>query len=389
MRTEETAAALRRLDALAVSEFRDNAAIYEDEERAPLETLRKIHEIGLLHATPSRRHGGLDGSLLGDDPGLFVTALRTLCHGDAAAGHCYQLHNHAAWLIDALGTPRQIEEVLRPLTARFGLLAFVGSEPGRASNRDPMQTRARRVDGGWLVNGVKNFVTNGTIADLIVVSVGVDGVPETADPSQRHLSIMVEHDAEGVTWDDSWYRPNGMRSARSPLLKLEDVFIPDARVVGEEPGVMPRGRWHGRFHLGFAANYLGSAEGLCGWYLEYTRTRGRTKDPIVQLRTGEMRLKLDAASALFEAAILSWQNRPVVEAELISMSAKVNAAKAAFEISHIVLHAAGAQAQFEDKPLGRFLRNLEMHVVHTGHDRTAQILGQAALGEPFDSTLLR
>ena len=71
------------------------------------------------------------------------------------------------------------------------------------------------------------------------------------------------------------------------------------------------------------------------------------------------------------------------------MSAKSAAAHAAFKLTQAVIHACGATAQFDEHPLGRYVRDLETHVLHAGHDRTAQILGQADLGEVFDSTLQR
>ncbi|MNE56338.1 hypothetical protein D3C80_1512380 [compost metagenome] len=71
------------------------------------------------------------------------------------------------------------------------------------------------------------------------------------------------------------------------------------------------------------------------------------------------------------------------------MSAKSTAARAAFNALQSVLLSAGATAQFDEHPLGRTARNIETFVVHAGHDRTAQIIGQSLLGTAFDSTLQR
>lgn len=121
----------------------------------------------------------------------------------------------------------------------------------------------------------KNFVTNGTIADLILTSVALEGVEGYLD----NLQIMlIRPDMPGVTWDDAWYQPHGMRGARSPIMRLENVFVPDNHLLGE-PGAFARQRWQGRFHLGFAANYLGTSEGLFEWYLEYQRGRNKGSDP--------------------------------------------------------------------------------------------------------------
>ncbi len=381
LQLEERAATLEQK---AVKDFRARAI--RDEERGlfPIENLREIHDLGLLHVTAEPESGGYGGHLLGQRPSLFLDLLRRVSRGDGATAHCYQLHNHSLWALEAVGTPEQVERFVLPITSRFGLTASVGSEPGRV-NMYEMKTKAKKVDGGWIVNGVKNFVTNGEFADLVIAVVAKEGEP---DPIKNHMMVILEPGMEGQTWDDAWYRPNGMKNARSPLLTLNDVFVPDSHVLGE-PGTYPKQRWQGRYHLGFAANYLGSAEGLFDWFVEYIAARGRASNPLIQLRTGEMRMQIDAARALFDKAIYSWEEGKITDAELISMSAKTNAAHAAISVARGVLYSAGASAQFEEHPFGYFVRNIEMHCVHAGHDRTAQIIGQAALGEQFDSTLQR
>lgn len=373
-----------QLRELVATEFRERGAQAEQQGIVPLDNLKALHELGLWHASASTARGGLGGALTGEDPGRFLKLLRIVCGGDSPTGHCFQLHNHALWQLEAISTPEQIERFLKPNLEKFSVFAAVGSEPGRV-NMYEMKTRARKVDGGWLINGVKNFVTNGTVADIIITSVALEGAENYFDNLQM---MLIEPGMEGVSFDDDWYRPHGMRTARSPIMKLDNVFVPDIHALGE-PGAFARQRWQGRFHLGFAANYLGSIEGIYEWFLGYMRDRKKGGDAVTQLRAGEMRIVLDGAAALFEKAIDAWQHAPVVDAELLSISAKSAAARAAFNVVQQILYTAGATAQFEEHPLGRSIRNLETHVVHAGHDRTAQILGQAALGATFDSTLQR
>jgi len=365
-------------------EIREEGARADREGIAPKASLQALHAKGLLHVTHSAALGGPDGSLKGTQPELFLNMLRTICRADSATGHCFQLHNHALWQLEAVGTPEQIELFVKPALEKFSIFSAVGSEPGRI-NMYEMKTRATRVDGGWLVNGVKNFVTNGTIADLIITSVALDGVEGYLDNLQM---MLITPDMPGVSWDDAWYQPHGMRGARSPIMHLNNVFVPDSHLLGE-PGAFARQRWQGRFHLGFAANYLGTTEGLFDWYLDYQRGRNKGNDPYTQLRVGEVKMQMDAAAAMFDSAVQGWRSADVVQAELRSMSAKSTAARTAFNTLQSVLYSAGATAQFEEHPLGRTARNIETFVVHAGHDRTAQIIGQAQLGATFDSTLQR
>lgn len=373
-----------QLRELVTTEFRQRGAEAEQQGVVPLNNLKALHDLGLWHASASIARGGLGGALTGEDPGLFLKLLRIVCGGDSPTGHCFQLHNHALWQLETISTPEQIERFLKPNLEKFSVFAAVGSEPGRI-NMYEMKTRAKKVDGGWLINGVKNFVTNGTVADIIITSVALEGAENYFDNLQM---MLIEPTMEGVSFDDDWYRPHGMRTARSPIMKLENVFVPDIHALGE-PGAFARQRWQGRFHLGFAANYLGSIEGLYHWFLGYMRDRKKSSDAVTQLRAGEMKIILDGAAALFEKAVEAWQYETVVDAELLSISAKSAAARAAFTIVQQILYTAGATAQFEEHPLGRSIRNLETHVVHAGHDKTAQILGQAVFGATFDSTLQR
>lgn len=365
-------------------DIREEGARADLEGYAPKASLQKLHDLGLLHVTHSQAFGGPDGSLYGQQPELFLNMLRTICRADSSTGHCFQLHNHALWQLETVGTAEQHELFLKPALAKCSVFSAVGSEPGRI-NMYEMKTRAARVDGGWLVNGVKNFVTNGTIADLIITSVALEGVEGYMDNLQM---MLITPDMPGVTFDDAWYQPHGMRAARSPIMRLENVFVPDNRLLGE-PGTFAKERWQGRFHLGFAANYLGTTEGLFDWFVDYQRSRNKAADPYSQLRVGEVKMKIDAAAALFDRAVGTWANGDVVQSELASMGAKSTAARAAFEALQTVLLSAGATAQFADQPLGRIARNIETFVVHAGHDRTAQIIGQSLLGAAFDSTLQR
>ena len=248
-----------------------------------------------------------------------------------------------------------------------------------------MNTTARKVDGGWVINGEKNYATNAAIGGFAIIFVALEG---SEDYNHNHQMIIIEPDMPGVSMDHTWYRPNGMRAAPSPIITLDDVFVTQDQFLGE-PGAYPRLRWQGKFHLGFTATYLGATEGMYDWYLDYIGKRGRGRDGVIQLRTGEMKIQLEAARALFHHAITCWKTKSVVEAELASMAAKSTAAHVAFELSHKIIHAAGSTALFDEFPLSRMLRDLETHVLHAGHDRTAQIIGQAELGESFDSTLQR
>ncbi len=375
---------MKALRQLAVTKFRERGRAYDVDCDMPLENIQELHEGGWLRNTLSRERGGRGSNLDTDDPATYLQAQRVIAQGCAGTAHCVQVTNHTAWCLEVLGTEDQKTRYLDPMLERPFLGAFVGSEAKR-KHMYMMNTTAKKVDGGFVVNGEKNYATNGAAMGFAIIFVALEG---SEDYNQNHQMIIIEPGMEGVTMDHTWYRPNGMRAAPSPIITLDNVFVTDKQFLGE-PGAYPRLRWQGKFHLGFAATYLGATEGMYDWYLDYARQRGRGRDGIVQMRTGEMKIQLEAARALFHHAITCWKTKPVVEAELASMAAKSTIAHVAFELSHKIIHAAGSTALFDEYPLSRALRDLETHVLHAGHDRTAQIIGQAEMGESFDSTLQR
>lgn len=375
---------LQELNQVVLTQFREREAAYHEAAAMPMENLQALWERGLLTATVKREHGGLGSNVMSDDPATFLQAMRTVARGSPGTAHCMQVQNHVAWAIDEIGTDKQRELFLAPMMKRMRLCSFVGSEAGR-KHMYVLKTTAKKVDGGYVVNGNKNYATNGYEDGCAIIFASVEG--ET-DYMKSHLMVIVEPGMEGLSINHDWYRPTGMRVCPSPEIYLNNVFIPHTHVLGE-PGAYPKGRWQGRFHLGFTANYLGTIEGAYAWVLNGLKERGRSKDPFVQMRVGEASTQIYGAQSAFEAAIASWRAGDVVAAELASMRAKSICAHAALSVSHTLLALAGSTALFDEYPLGRLIRDLNTHILHVGHDRTAQIVGCAELGEVFDSTLQR
>ncbi|MDX2484971.1 MAG: acyl-CoA dehydrogenase family protein [Pseudodonghicola sp.] len=376
---------MRALAKLAIDNFVPRGRDYDARSVMPKENIQDLHEGGWLTATLPKAMGGKGSNVDSDeDPSTFIQGLRMIARGCPGTAHCYQVTNHTAWAVNDLGTPEQKERFLAPMFERPFLGSFVGSEAKR-KHMYMMNTTAKRVEGGYIVRGEKNYATNGSDLGFAVIFAAIEGVDNYLD---NHLMVIIEPDMEGVSIDTSWYRPNGMRCADSPVITLNDVFVPDTHVLGQ-PGDYVRQRWQGKFHLGFTANYLGATEGMYQWYLDYVTGRGKGEAEMIQMRTGEMKIALDGAVSIFHDAIRAYRTRPIVEAELLAMSAKSIAADVAFELSHKIIHAAGSTALFDQFPLSRYLRDLETHVLHAGHDRTAQIIGQAELKQAFDSTLQR
>ncbi len=376
---------IQALSQKSTTEFRARAPEYDRTCSMPTKNIEDLFKAGFLTCAVTKETGGMGSNLDTEDPATYLQAIRVTARGCSSTAHCLQVNNHTAWIMDAMGTPYQKEKFVKPGFTRPYLASFVGSEPTRKHMYIMSTTAKPDGKGGYVVNGVKNYATNGPTMDYAIIFASVEGVN---DYQNNHLMTIIETKQPGVRVDNDWYRPLGMRAAASPIVHLDNVHVPKEHVLGE-PGSYPRMRWQGKYHLGFTANYLGTAEGMFEWYRDYATKKGKAKDPIIMMRTGEMKIALNAAQSLFHDAIRAWKTKSVVEAELLSMSAKYTAAHTAMNLSRSITEAAGSTALFEEFPLGRMIRDLQTHILHAGHDKTAQIMGQSQLGEEFDSTLQR
>jgi len=375
--------ALRRL---AQERFAPRERALHERAALPLENLKELHDGGWLRLTLPEALGGSNSHLGTDDPATYLQAIRTVARVSPGTAHCLQVHNHAIWTVLEAGTSKQHDLFLRPLQNRLSLFSFMGSEAGLQPGGSGFQTIATAQEGGLRVDGRKQYVTNGVERGYGIVFSSLAGIDGMA---ANHQMVIVEPGMPGVSQENGWYQPSGMRVAESPRICLDHVRIPDTHVLGK-PGEYIRGRWQGRFHLGFTANYLGMGEGILNWSLAWLRQfPERIADPFVQAHVGEVRVALQAAAASLDHAIGVWRSGDVLKAELASMAAKSSCAQAATLAAERLGRLTGSSALFDSHPLGRLIRDLQTHILHVGHDRTHQTIGAAALGQTFDSTRQR
>lgn len=177
----------------------------------------------------------------------------------------------------------------------------------------------------------------------------------------------------------------GMRAAVSPTLALRDCFVPDSHVLGP-PGNSVAQRWQAKCHLGFAAQYLGAAVGIFDALQEYLPQRGTTSDPYTQLHIGEIRVGIESARWMIYRSAWLWTQGNDPAAELYAMEAKHRSIDNAVQVMDRASQIAGSSAFLDDSRLARTLRDLRFHTLHEHLDRTASTIGQAYLGEDFDTT---
>jgi alkylation response protein AidB-like acyl-CoA dehydrogenase len=359
------------------------AAQHDREYSMPVETLSALHKAKLLAISTPKRLGGMETGMVNCvEPLAFLLVIEELARVDMSAAHCFQVHSHSSQLLASTGTEQQQDRWFAPVMKDGGIISWTGGEPGRtARGQYSMISEAQRKNGGYVLNGIKQYGTNASIGAWNIVSVSLPDLPE----KDGFLMVLIPRGAKGFEVDESWWRPTGMRACVSPKIALKDLYIPDEDVL-QKPGFYPGSKLGARWHLGFSASHLGASQGLLDFVLEYLPKRGTTGNPHSQRAVGEMKMRIAAARNMVYHAAELWAAKQIPEAEEYSLMAKLYAISTAEWMVNETIRVVGSTALLETYPLSRMIRDIHVHSTHANLHNTAQSIGRAALGLSFDST---
>jgi acyl-CoA dehydrogenase len=233
--TEEHEAFRTRARAFVASELAPYAAEYEREEWFPNEVFLRCAREGYLGLKYEERYGGTGGGYLAD--AVWTEELARAGSGGLSAG----IGAHTSIALPPIwkfGTEDQKQRYLVPGIRGEKIAALGITEPDAGSDVAGLRTHATPVDGGFVVNGEKTYITNGVRADFIVTA-----VKTTSDGGHHGLSFLVVERGEGVT--SSKLAKLGWRASDTATIAFQDVFVPADHLLGE----LHRGR-HRRDHEG-------------------------------------------------------------------------------------------------------------------------------------------
>lgn len=367
---EEEAGLARRCRELARERFAPRAHIWDREARFPVENYRDLREAGLLGICVPKRYGGL-----GADYRAYMIAAAEIGRYCGATALTFNMHVCSClWsgeLADTLDmTAEQRAEHERRRAIHYRRIVEEGkvyaqpfSEGGPAAAGEvPFSTTARRVPGGWVVNGRKIFASLAGHADyygVLCTEVREDGSLRRRDT----LYLAVPADAPGVEVEGEW-DPLGMRGTVSRNLRFTEVF------VGEDEALMPPGvyyqaavRWPHMF-MTLTPTYLGLAQAAYDFTVAYLRGEipgmppvRRRMYPTKQMAVAQMRIMLDQAKALWFRAICEARIDPPKDAVMRAWAAQYTVMETASEISQLAIRTCGGQAIMERFALPRIFRD--------------------------------
>lgn len=361
--------------------IRDTAREFAVNEVAPTSTERDIS--GEFPYGPVQKMGelGFMGMMVSPDWGgsgldaiSYVVAMEEISKIDASVGVIMSVNNSlVCWAIEEYGTDEQKEKYPRPLATGAKLGAYALSEPEAGSDATQQRTIATRDGDDWLLNGTKNWITNGTTADFYLVYAQTD-----KEKGYKGIScFIVEKGMPGFTQGVKEDKL-GIRSSDTCSLQFQDVRVSPAQMLG------PEGRGFniametlngGR--IGIAAQALGIAQGALDLALKYSKERKAFGRPIcelqaIQFKLADMETKVAAARSLVygAAAAKDRGDRYVKEAAM----AKLYASKVAVDVALEAIQIHGGYGYVREYKVERFLRDAKITEIYEGTSEIQHIV---------------
>jgi alkylation response protein AidB-like acyl-CoA dehydrogenase len=243
-----------------------------------------------------------------------------------------------------------------------------------------MRTRARRGDGGWVVGGTKNWISNAGVAGAYVVFAVTDPSPP---PSKGVTAFLVEADSPGFAVASLEHKM-GMRGSPTGQLTFDEVFVPDANLVGA-PGegfkVAMRTLDHSR--LGVAAQALGIAQGATDYAAAYARERVAFGKPIaelqgIQFKLADMETRTAAArELLYRAAAMADSGDPGLRR--YSAMAKLFCSDTAMAVTVEAVQVLGGYGYVTEYPVERMMRDAKLTQIYEGTNEIQRVVIGRAL----------
>jgi alkylation response protein AidB-like acyl-CoA dehydrogenase len=345
----------------AEKEARPTVAQRDEEMIWPAELVKKMGQLGFMGVAVSEEYGGA-----GLDYVSYAIVIEELSRVDASLGVIASVNNSlVCYGLEQFGTEAQKRELLVPLASGQALGAFSLSEPGAGSDAAAQKTTAVREGDAYVINGVKNWVTNGDHADTIILMA-------MTDPSKGHRGItafLVDTHAPGCSIVKVENKL-GIRSAHSCQMAYDNYRLPAWRRLGEEGQgfkiamtILNAGR------IGIAAQAVGIAQGAFEAAREYAKVREQFGQPIIEFEAvgftlADMATRIKAARLLtYEAA---WRKDQHLDFVSAASMAKLFASETAMWTATKAIQVHGSNGYSKEYPVERFFRDAKITEIYEG-----------------------
>ncbi len=345
----------------AESEIRPHLMEWDEAQKFPLDTVKKLGELGMLGAIFPEEYGGAGLSYVD-----YVNIIEELAVVDSGIGLTVAAHNSlCSGHIYLAGDEQQKKKWLPKLTSGEWIGAWGLTEPGSGSDAAGMRTSAVKDGSEWILNGTKNFITNASYANISVVI----AVTDKNDQKHGMTAFAIEMDRKGI-------RPGkkenklGMRTSDTAELVLEDCRVPQPNVLGAVgDGFIDALRVLDGGRISIGALAVGIARGAYESARDYAKQRNAFGRPIadfqaIQFMLADMATEIDAARLLcYRAGAAKDAGQRVTH---LSAMAKLYASEVAVRCTEKGVQIFGGYGFIKDFPAEKYYRDVKLCTIGEG-----------------------
>jgi alkylation response protein AidB-like acyl-CoA dehydrogenase len=359
--TEEQAQVQRIARDFATEKVLPRAAEIDEQAKIPPELVTQMGKLGFMGTYVPERYGGSGLDVLS-----YVLALEEINRACASTG--VLLCTHVSLAVDPIlqfGSDAQKERYLPALAGGARIGCFALSEPASGSDAAAMRTSAKRVGDGWVLNGTKNFITNGSIGEIAIVFA-------QTDPSLRGKGIaafIVEKGTRGFTVG-KLEKKLGIRGSDTAQLVFQNCPVPAANQLGEvgEGFRIALSTLNGG-RISIAAQAVGIARACLEDSLAYAKQREAFGKKIADFQAIQWMLA-DMATEIDAARLLTWRAAALKDAGedhiLAAAEAKLFASDVAVKAARDCVQIFGGYGYLRDFPAERHYRDAKITEIYEG-----------------------
>lgn len=367
--TEEHLAVRDAARDFAKSELLSGVIERDTEARFPYEQIKMMGELGFMGmmVDPKYNGGGMDTI-------SYVIAMEEISKIDASASVSMSVNNSlVCWGLEKYGSEAQKEKYLKKLATGEVIGAFCLSEPEAGSDATSQKTTAEKSGDHYILNGTKNWITNGNTASVYLV------IAQT-NPEKGHKGIsafIVEKEWEGFVIGKKEDKL-GIRGSDTHSLMFSDVKVPAENMIGEEGfGFRFAMETLNGGRIGIAAQALGIASGAYELALAYSKERKAFGKPIsqhqaIQFKLADMATQIEAARLLvYKSAWLKDQGKDFSDA---SAMAKLYASEVAMNVTVEAIQVHGGYGYVKEYHVERLMRDAKITQIYEGTSEIQKIV---------------
>jgi alkylation response protein AidB-like acyl-CoA dehydrogenase len=360
--TDEQRAIRTAVREFASDEIEPVAAEHDETGDYPEELVQKAAELDFIAPHIPTEYGGA-----GMDTLSSTIITEELWRGDPGIGSAIGSRGFGTTMIRKFGDEWMKEEWLPRVANGDAATASAISEPAHGSNVAGIETRAERDGDGFVINGNKMWITNGTVADVAVVMT-------KTSPSEGHRGItafLVPTDLDGFS-AEKIDNKLGIRASDLAELILDDVRVPEENVIGEvDEGFYQLMEFFADGRVSVAAQAVGAAQAALDAAKDYATDREQFDQKIAEFQAirhkiAEMATNVEAARSLTYRAATNLQQGDDETARTLASMAKLFASEHAVDVADEAIQVHGGAGYVTDHPVERYYRDARITKIYEG-----------------------